>query len=133
MKPSFGTRFFLFNALAVPCVLAGVQEIWWNITYVENASPDGLFERRVIGVNNTWPYVFTIHFFRADKLIKVYFRPPPVDVQTTDSLVVHVLNSLDKPTTLHHHGMFFNSTSWMDGAQGVSEWLVHAAVRSLLC
>ncbi|PPQ74774.1 hypothetical protein CVT24_003198 [Panaeolus cyanescens] len=102
MKHSLGTQLFLLTALAVPRVLAGVQEIWWNITYVQNASPDGLFERRVIGVNNTWP-------------------PPPMDVQTTDSLVVHVLNSLDQPTTLHHHGMFFNSTSWMDGAQGVSE------------
>ena len=39
-------------------VLAGVQEIWWNITYVQDANPDGLFERRVIGVNGTWPYVF---------------------------------------------------------------------------
>jgi len=36
-------------------VVAGVKEIWWNITYVERANPDGLFERRVIGVNNTWP------------------------------------------------------------------------------
>ena len=39
-------------------VLAGVKEIWWNITYVEAANPDGLFERRVVGVDNTWPYVF---------------------------------------------------------------------------
>jgi len=38
-------------------VLAGIKEIWWNITYVEGVNPDGLFERRVIGVNNTWPYV----------------------------------------------------------------------------
>ena len=36
-------------------VLAGVHEIWWNLTYVENANPDGLFPRRVIGVNGTWP------------------------------------------------------------------------------
>ena len=36
-------------------VLAGVQEVWWNITYVQNANPDGLFERRVIGINGTWP------------------------------------------------------------------------------
>ncbi|GLB39058.1 putative ferroxidase [Lyophyllum shimeji] len=91
----------LLCTLAAP-VLAGVHEIWWNLTYVENANPDGLFERRVVGVNGTWP-------------------PPPMDVHTTDSLVVHVTNSLDAPSTLHHHGMFFNSTSWMDGAQGVSE------------
>lgn len=38
-------------------VRAGVKELWWDITYVENANPDGLFERRVIGVNNAWPYV----------------------------------------------------------------------------
>ena len=42
---------------AVSPALAGVQEIWWNITYVENANPDGLQPRRVIGVNGTWPYV----------------------------------------------------------------------------
>ncbi|KAF8630296.1 hypothetical protein AX15_003009 [Amanita polypyramis BW_CC] len=81
---------------------AGVHEIWWNITYVENASPDGLFSRRVIGVNGTWP-------------------PPPHDVQSNDTLIVHALNSLDVPTTLHHHGMYFNSTSWMDGALMVSQ------------
>jgi iron transport multicopper oxidase len=34
---------------------AGVKEVWWNLTYVENANPDGLHERRVIGVNGTWP------------------------------------------------------------------------------
>jgi len=82
--------------------LAGVQEIWWNLTYVENANPDGLFPRRVIGVNGTWP-------------------PPPITVNTTDSLLVHATNSLSEPTTLHHHGMFFNSTTWMDGAQAVSQ------------
>jgi iron transport multicopper oxidase len=36
-------------------VLAGIHEVWWNITYVENANPDGLHPRRVIGVNGTWP------------------------------------------------------------------------------
>jgi iron transport multicopper oxidase len=34
---------------------AAVKEVWWNITYVENANPDGLQERRVVGVNGTWP------------------------------------------------------------------------------
>ena len=41
-------------ALALPA-RAALKEIWWNITYVENANPDGLFERQVIGVNGTWP------------------------------------------------------------------------------
>ncbi|KAI9507002.1 Fet3 protein [Russula earlei] len=87
--------------LASP-TFAGVKEVWWNITYVYNANPDGLFERRVIGVNDTWP-------------------PPPIDVTTDDSLVVHALNSLSEPSTLHHHGMFFNASTWFDGAQATSQ------------
>ncbi|EIW77038.1 Fet3 ferroxidase [Coniophora puteana RWD-64-598 SS2] len=93
--------FVLFLALASP-VIAGVQDVWWNITYVEDVNPDGLYPRRVIGVNNTWP-------------------PTPLNVQETDSLVLHVLNSLDVPTTVHHHGQYFNSTSWFDGALGVGQ------------
>ncbi|KIK41685.1 multicopper oxidase [Suillus luteus UH-Slu-Lm8-n1] len=93
--------FIPFLTLLSPAI-AGVQEIWWNVTYVQNANPDGLFERRVIGVNGSWP-------------------PPPIEVNTSDSLLVHVTNSIDKPATLHHHGMFFNSTSWMDGAMSVSQ------------
>ncbi|KAI9062216.1 multicopper oxidase [Trametes sanguinea] len=81
---------------------AAVREYWWNLTYVENAKPDGLQPRRVIGVNNTWPI-------------------PPIDVTTDDVFIVHALNSLDQPASLHHHGMYFNSTSWMDGAVGVSQ------------
>ncbi|KZP14645.1 multicopper oxidase [Athelia psychrophila] len=88
-------------ALVAPA-LAGVQEIWWNLTFVDDVNPDGLHPRRAIGVNGTWP-------------------PPPIDISSNDSLVVHAINSLDQPATLHHHGMFFNSTSWMDGAMGVSQ------------
>jgi iron transport multicopper oxidase len=47
-----------FFTLASP-TFAGVTEVWWNLTYVESASPDGLYERRVIGVNGTWPCVST--------------------------------------------------------------------------
>ncbi|KAK0449587.1 Fet3 protein [Desarmillaria tabescens] len=94
--------FSLAPLLFASPVLAGVQELWWNITYVEDANPDGLFSRRVVGINNTWPI-------------------PVIDVSTNDSLIVHATNSLDEVSTLHHHGMFFNSTSWMDGAVQVSE------------
>ncbi|THH20380.1 hypothetical protein EW146_g992 [Bondarzewia mesenterica] len=92
---------FVLATTSLPA-LAAVKELWWNITYVKNANPDGLFERTVIGVNGTWP-------------------PPPIDVTTNDTLIVHAYNALDIPTSLHHHGMFFNSTSWMDGAVGVSQ------------
>ncbi len=52
--PSKMASSLLALALFSP-VLAGVHEVWWNITYVEDVNPDGLFDRRVIGVNNTWP------------------------------------------------------------------------------
>ncbi|KAF9260542.1 Fet3 protein [Marasmius fiardii PR-910] len=92
----------LFLTFLVPPIFAAVHEVWWNITYVDGINPDGLAQRRVIGVNNTWP-------------------PPPIDVQTSDLLVIHALNSLDQPTSLHHHGVSFNSSPWMDGTLGLSE------------
>jgi hypothetical protein len=105
-------------------VLAGVKEIWWNITYVEGANPDGLFERRVVGVNNTWPYVVLFQLVIAEIIIYTLSlsRPPPIEVESTDKLLLHVTNSLDQPTTLHHHGMFFTQNSWMDGTRQVSQW-----------
>lgn len=45
--------------------LAGVNEQWWNVTYVEDVNPDGLFPRRVIGVNGTWPYVLSLPYYAA--------------------------------------------------------------------
>jgi hypothetical protein len=51
-----GFRSLTLLVLLTP-VFAGVQELWWNLTYVENVNPDGLFERRVVGVNGTWPWV----------------------------------------------------------------------------
>lgn len=44
-----------FVVFASPAVLAGVTELWWNVTYVDGVNPDGLFPRRAIGVNGTWP------------------------------------------------------------------------------
>ncbi|KAL5524740.1 FET3_1 [Sanghuangporus sanghuang] len=90
----------LFNTIQP--AQAGVSELWWNITYVENVNPDGLFPRRAIGVNGTWP-------------------PPPIDISANDTLILHATNSLSEVTTLHHHGMFFTNASWYDGAVGVSQ------------
>lgn len=41
-------------ALAATAAQAAVVTYNWDLTYV-NANPDGLFERRVIGVNNQFP------------------------------------------------------------------------------
>lgn len=86
----------------VSLVAAGVHDVWWNITYVQDINPDGLFIRRAIGVNGKWP-------------------PPPISVNVSDTLIVHATNSLDHPSSLHHHGLFINSSSWYDGGVGISQ------------
>src|SRR5712672_2198878 len=58
----------------------------------------------------------------------VIFRPPPIDVTTNDTLILHALNSLSEPSTLHHHGMYFNGTTWFDGVQAVSQWQASSSV-----
>jgi hypothetical protein len=45
-------------ALLAGSAQAALVEHYWNISYTQ-ANPDGLFERRVIGVNGSWPYVST--------------------------------------------------------------------------
>lgn len=50
---------FALGLAALPGALAAVSEVWWNVTYVDNVNPDGLFPRRVIGVNGTWPCVLS--------------------------------------------------------------------------
>ncbi|KAL7413963.1 Cupredoxin [Mrakia frigida] len=91
----------LLAALAVLApVNAALVEHYWNISYA-TANPDQMFERRVIGVNGTWP---------------------------GDTLRIHAYNGLgDVGTALHTHGNFFNHThnpesgAWYDGAVGVTQ------------
>ncbi|KAH7105424.1 Fet3 protein [Auriculariales sp. MPI-PUGE-AT-0066] len=90
-------------ALAPLTAVAATVELWWNITYVDGVNPDGLFARRAIGVNGTWP-------------------PPPIRTTVNDTLILHAHNGLgDQPASVHHHGMFFNATSWYDGATMVTQ------------
>ncbi|KAH8110262.1 hypothetical protein DFH11DRAFT_1746560 [Phellopilus nigrolimitatus] len=53
---------------AFPAVCAGTTELWWSIAYVEGVNPEGLFPRRAIGANGSWPPPI-------DKI----FRSPPSD------------------------------------------------------
>lgn len=50
---------YLLGLISIQACMSSIAyaarvEHWWNITYAY-ANPDGLFERRVIGVNGTWP------------------------------------------------------------------------------
>ncbi|KAJ2713105.1 ferroxidase fet3, partial [Coemansia spiralis] len=87
--------------LAAAAAVAKDVVYHWDIGYV-TANPDGLMERRVIGVNGAWP-------------------PPELHATVNDTLVVEVRNSLDEPTTLHAHGLFHNGTNYMDGPHMVTQ------------
>ncbi|KAJ2777260.1 ferroxidase fet3 [Coemansia interrupta] len=93
------------RALAVALVCGGALckrvELDWNIEYML-ANPDGMNQRRVIGVNGKWPL-------------------PEVHVDLGDKLVIHAHNKLDEATSLHTHGFFQNGTNHYDGAAGVTE------------
>ncbi|BEI84084.1 hypothetical protein CcaverHIS002_0406880 [Cutaneotrichosporon cavernicola] len=83
---------------------AAIIEHWWNISYT-TANPDSRFERRVIGVNGTWP-------------------PPVLEATQGDVHLIHAYNGMGDdniPTALHAHGMFFNNTNYWDGATGVTQ------------
>ncbi|KAL6251810.1 ferroxidase fet3 [Rhinocladiella similis] len=96
-----GFTWLALTLLASPC-LSKTVEHWFNVTWVM-ANPDGLYERKVIGINNTWPL-------------------PVIEVDKGDRLVVHAHNGLgDKDTSIHFHGMFQNGTTDMDGASMISQ------------
>ncbi|KAK8865574.1 hypothetical protein IAR55_000718 [Kwoniella newhampshirensis] len=88
----------------VASVQAATVEHWWNVTYT-TANPDGLQERRVFGINGTWP-------------------PPVLTATQGDVVTLHLTNGLGDPaigTALHTHGLFFNGSNWSDGATGVNQ------------
>lgn len=74
----------------------------FNVSWVE-ANPDGLFPRKVVGVNGQWPL-------------------PIINVDKGDQLVVKMYNGLgDKSASIHFHGMFQNGTNNMDGASMITQ------------
>jgi iron transport multicopper oxidase len=100
-------RLMMFASLAATLLLlsqclAKTVTYDFNVTWVM-ANPDGLAERKVIGVNGSWPL-------------------PTIEVDKGDRLVVNVYNGLgDKSTSIHFHGMFQNGTNYMDGPNMVTQ------------
>ncbi|GAA5905480.1 hypothetical protein JCM8208_004293 [Rhodotorula glutinis] len=76
------------------------REYWFTIDE-RKGSPDG-FEKSMLVVNGQFP-------------------GPLIEVNNGDTLVVHVVNALDQPITLHWHGLVQNGTIWDDGPSGVTQ------------
>ncbi|KAG0098956.1 hypothetical protein BGZ93_009749 [Podila epicladia] len=97
----FVTKALVVLSAATAAVQAAVVTYNWNITYV-NTNADGLFERRVIGINGQFP-------------------PPAINVTLNDTLVINVINQIDEPTSLHAHGLFQIGNNQMDGPSMVTQ------------
>ncbi|KAF9978201.1 hypothetical protein BGZ73_003382 [Actinomortierella ambigua] len=91
----------LLAAITVSAAQAAVVTYNWNITYV-NVNPDGLFERRAVGVNGQFPV-------------------PAISATLNDTLVINVINQLDTPTSLHAHGLFQTHNAQYDGPAMVTQ------------
>ncbi|OWB78403.1 hypothetical protein B5S32_g2597 [[Candida] boidinii] len=74
----------------------------YSATWI-NANPDGLKERPIISFNGTWPL-------------------PALEFEKGDTVNLYLHNGLEnKSTSLHFHGLFQNGTTWMDGAEMISQ------------
>ncbi|WVQ77114.1 hypothetical protein IAR50_006797 [Cryptococcus sp. DSM 104548] len=76
------------------------REYTWEIASA-TASPDG-YEREVYTINGEFP-------------------GPLIEANTGDTVKITVTNSLDEGQTIHWHGMFQDSTPYMDGVPGISQ------------
>ncbi|KAL1891802.1 ferroxidase fet3 [Ceratocystis pirilliformis] len=81
--------------------LAKTVEYNFTLSWVD-ANPDGMFTRKVVGINGQWPL-------------------PVIEVDMGDQLVVHMKNELDRGSSIHFHGMFQNGTSHMDGPSMITQ------------
>jgi iron transport multicopper oxidase len=96
----------LVRLVAALCLLQYVQAKTvtydFNVTWV-TANPDGLYDRKVVGINGQWPL-------------------PVIEVDKGDQLVVNMYNGLGThSTSIHFHGMFQNGTNDMDGPSMVTQ------------
>ncbi|KAJ2122895.1 ferroxidase fet3 [Coemansia sp. RSA 720] len=81
--------------------LAARVQVTWDVGYL-NISRDGISTWRAIGANGQLPI-------------------PPIYVTQGDVLELTAINHLDKPVTLHTHGLFQRNSSYYDGAGMVTE------------
>ncbi|KAJ2666242.1 ferroxidase fet3 [Coemansia sp. RSA 1199] len=81
--------------------LAARVQVTWDVGYL-NISRDGLSTWQAIGANGKLPI-------------------PPIYVTQGDVLELTAINHLDKPVTLHTHGLFQRNSTYYDGAGMVTE------------
>jgi len=59
--------------------------------------------------------------YRSMMLVNSQFPGPLIEVNEGDTIVVHVDNQAVNATSIHWHGMYQNSTPYMDGTVGITQ------------
>lgn len=88
--------------LGIAAAKPTTHEFYYKAQYIQ-ANPDGVFDKRVISFNGTWPL-------------------PTIEVNKGDRIKFHLINGLeDTSTSLHFHGIFMKGVGYMDGPVGVTQ------------
>ncbi|CAN3363550.1 iron transport multicopper oxidase Fet3p [Diutina catenulata] len=86
----------------ISCVAAKTHTWYYKTGWVD-ANPDGCFDRKMIGWNDTWP----LPILRAKK---------------GDTINLYLTNGFDNAnTSVHFHGLFQNGSNQMDGPEFITQ------------
>ncbi|KAG5418637.1 FET3 [Candida metapsilosis] len=95
-------HFILLLSCLYNIVASKTHTFDWDIGYVK-ANPDGMHERRMIGINNQWPN-------------------PTIRVKQHDRVILNLYNGLpDRNASLHFHGLMQRGFNGQDGPEMVTQ------------
>ncbi|CAE7189797.1 unnamed protein product [Rhizoctonia solani] len=60
-------------------------------------------------------------YYRPMLVINGQYPGPTIEANEGDTIIVNVQNDMSVGTTVHWHGLFQNSTPWMDGPAGITQ------------
>ncbi|KAB5588854.1 hypothetical protein CTheo_7708 [Ceratobasidium theobromae] len=60
-------------------------------------------------------------YYRPMLVVNGQYPGPTIEANDGDTIIVNVKNDMDVGTTIHWHGLFQNSTPWMDGPAGIAQ------------
>ncbi|CAI5760784.1 unnamed protein product [Candida verbasci] len=99
MRNLFLITFFI----SLISLVSAETHTWYFKTGWVDANPDGQFDRKMIGFNDTWPL-------------------PTLRVKKGDRVNLYLINGFDdRNTSLHFHGMFQPGSSQMDGPEMITQ------------
>ena len=98
---------FIILTTFLASLIAAETHTWYFKTGWVDANPDGVYPRKMIGFNDSWPL-------------------PTLRVKKGDRVQLYLINGFDNlNTTLHFHGLFVRGANQMDGPEMVTSVLSH--------